>query len=118
MEETASSNFVFNNTCRRNGNGIGVFANAVGPVDGNIFAGNMLEANVGMGMSSGGYGHDPRKYAGDNVFVANTAHGNGRGGFNVAHGAIVQEYWTNNDNSDGLVGTVPHCSANVSIFEP
>ena len=118
VEETASANFVFNNTCRRNGNGIGVYANAVGPVEGNIFAANVLEANTGMGMSSGGYGHAPNKYAGNNVFVANTARGNGRGGFNIAHGATVKEYWVNNDNSDGFVGTVPHSSANVSVFEP
>ena len=78
----------------------------------------MLEANTGMGMSSGGYGHAPNKYAGNNVFVANTARGNGRGGFNIAHGATVKEYWVNNDNSDGFVGTVPHSSANVSVFEP
>ena len=33
VEETASGNFVFNNTLRRNGCGIGVYSNAVGPMD-------------------------------------------------------------------------------------
>lgn len=32
VEETASGNFVFNNTLRRNGCGIGLYSNAVGPV--------------------------------------------------------------------------------------
>ena len=36
-EETASNNFIFNNTLRRNGCGIGVYSNAVGPVAGNMF---------------------------------------------------------------------------------
>ena len=36
VEETASGNFIFNNTVRRNGCGIGVYSMAVGPVCGDF----------------------------------------------------------------------------------
>jgi parallel beta-helix repeat protein len=35
VEETAHDNMVFNNTCANNGNGIGIYSNAVGPVANN-----------------------------------------------------------------------------------
>eukprot|EP00729_Bicosta_minor_P017317 gene17317-15047_t len=53
VEETASGNFIFNNTCRRNGVGIGLEANVVGPVTNNMIINNHLVGNLGNAITAG-----------------------------------------------------------------
>ena len=53
VEETASFNVVINNTCRRNGAGISLYSNAVGPVANNFIVNNRVENNRGNGLSAG-----------------------------------------------------------------
>ena len=99
MEETASGNFVFNNTLRRNGCGIGVYSNAVGPVDHNLIVANVAEGNAGNAITAGGYGHDPRKISSGNIFAANIARdnaGHNGGQYNAHHGATAGDLWTGN----------------------
>ena len=121
MEETASGNFIFNNTCRRNGNGIGLYANAVGPVAQNMVVGNVLEANGG-GLTAGGYGHDPKKQSEGNVFAANVLRGNGGSSqINPAHGAVVGDYYVANSCAGDAAcwrQPLPASSASVAIFDP
>ena len=54
VEETASGNFIFNNTLRNNRNGIAIYSLDVGPVIGNIIANNVVENSEMYGVSSGG----------------------------------------------------------------
>jgi parallel beta-helix repeat protein len=54
VEETAHDNVVAANTCRRNGNGIAVYSNAVGPAANNFIVGNAVTDNNASGISSGG----------------------------------------------------------------
>ena len=89
----------------------------VGPVTGNIIAANTAENNAGHGLSSGGYGHDPVKHAGDNIFVGNTASGNSGNDLQIMHGAAINDYWTGNDGGY-TYDEDPHSSANVTVFEP
>ena len=99
VEETASGNFVFNNTLRRNGCGIGVYSNAVGPVDHNLIVANVAEGNAGNAITAGGYGHDPRKISSGNIFAANIARdnaGHNGGQYNAHHGATAGDLWTGN----------------------
>ena len=120
VEETAHNNFVFNNTVRRSaGNGIDVYSMDVGPVSANIIAGNTLEDNGACGLTSGGYGHDPIKHAESNIFVGNVARRNGAGSFKILHGAVQGDHWVSNDGeAPEWVGSDPHSSANVSVFDP
>eukprot|EP00658_Telonema_sp_P-2_P054939 TRINITY_DN43697_c0_g1_i1.p1 TRINITY_DN43697_c0_g1~~TRINITY_DN43697_c0_g1_i1.p1 ORF type:complete len:378 (+),score=40.71 TRINITY_DN43697_c0_g1_i1:62-1195(+) len=116
VEETASDNFLFANTCRNNkGEGIAVYSNAVGPVARNLFVNNIVTGNS-IGISSGGYGHDPRKHAEDNIYIGNVALGNNVAGFNVAHGAVEGETWLDNTNDDGW-SNVPSNSSAVTIID-
>eukprot|EP00618_Florenciella_parvula_P018012 CAMPEP_0119523370 /NCGR_PEP_ID=MMETSP1344-20130328/38448_1 /TAXON_ID=236787 /ORGANISM="Florenciella parvula, Strain CCMP2471" /LENGTH=432 /DNA_ID=CAMNT_0007561575 /DNA_START=67 /DNA_END=1362 /DNA_ORIENTATION=- len=118
VEETATNNFIFNNTASNNGgNGIALYSSVVGPVTGNIIAANTAENNAGHGLSSGGYGHDPVKHAGDNIFVGNTASGNSGNDLQIMHGAAINDYWTGNDGGY-TYDEDPHSSANVTVFEP
>ena len=119
VEETAHDNVIVANTCRRNGNGIGVYSNAVGPVANNFFIGNQLSANLAFGLTAGGYGHTANKHSEGNVFVANTGTGNVRG-MNPMHGSVHGDYWIGNtdDAANGTWYTTPAASANVSMFEP
>lgn len=129
VEETAQSNSVFNNTCRRNSNGIGVYANAVGPVTNNIFINNRLYDNRNYGLTAGGYGHAPDKMSLANTFAGNIVSNNelgnpsgaANGQINPAHGAVSLDYWTANE----VVGPVAydtthelHNSSALMIFEP
>jgi parallel beta-helix repeat protein len=125
VEETASNNFIFNNTVRRNGCGIGVYSNAVGPVAGNMFINNLMEDNKGNALTTGGMGHVPSKTSLGNIFASNVARNNGGhdgGQYNVHHGATLGDFWT--DNS--VVGNVdspaycslPNNSSETVIFDP
>lgn len=111
VEETASSNLVFNNTCRRNTDGIGIYSNAVGPVANNFIIGNIVADNIRDGIIAGGFGHNPDKHSGDNVFLANSG-----GPYQAVHGANIGDYWTGNVGA--MVGTVPMYGANVTVFNP
>jgi hypothetical protein len=53
------------------GGGIDIYSNQVGPVQNNFVIGNVVDSNIGGGLSSGGYGHQPGKYASGNVFASN-----------------------------------------------
>ena len=126
MEETANGNFVFNNTLRRNGNGLGVYANAVGPVTNNFFINNVAEDNRGNGITAGGYGHNPKKESVRNVFVGNTVLNNGGhsgGQINVHHGATYGDVWTantviGNGSVPDYAPLVPQNNSAVIIFDP
>jgi hypothetical protein len=123
VEETASSNFIFNNTLRRNGAGIGVYSNAVGPVTGNMFIGNHCEGNRGNAISTGGYGHNPKKASIGNIFASNTATNNGGhngGQYDVHHGPTLGDMWTNNHATGTAPAycAVPSDSSETVIFEP
>jgi parallel beta-helix repeat protein len=123
VEETASNNFIFNNTLRRNGAGIGVYANAVGPVATNMFVGNLCEDNKGNAITAGGYGHDPKKISLGNIFASNIARNNGGhngGQFDVHHGATTGDVWTNNQAMGAAPAycSVPYNSSSTVIFDP
>ena len=122
VEETASSNTITANTCRRNKNGIGVYSNIVGPVQANVIVGNTVSNNLAFGISSGGAGHsDGSKHSDTNIFVGNTASGNGIAAFNAMHGFVEGDYWVSNHASEPTSEWAPilyPASANVSIFEP
>ena len=122
VEETASGNFIFNNTLRRNFNGIAVYSLDVGPVIGNIIANNVVEDSIAHGFSSGGGNDDPSKHAEKNIFVSNTARNNAQGDFQIAHGTVVGDYWVANKAAEGdeitWAGNNPMNSNNVSVFEP
>lgn len=121
VEETASGNFIFNNTCRRNRNGIGLYANAVGPVANNMVIGNLLKENGG-GLTVGGYGHNPKKSSSGNIFASNVLAGNGGSSqINPAHGAVSGDYWTGNRCGGDAAcwrQPLPRNNADVAIFEP
>jgi endoglucanase len=123
VEETASGNFIFNNTLRRNGCGIGVYANAVGPVANNMFIGNLAEDNRGNAITAGGYGHNPNKVSSGNIFASNVAKnnlGHDGGQFNVHHGANVGDLWTDNTvtGATEAYGRMPHNASMVVVFDP
>ena len=123
VEETASGNFIFNNTLRRNLNGIAVYSLDVGPVTGNIIANNLIEDSTVRGISSGGgSGTSGPQHAEKNIFVANVARNNSAGDFWVMHGNVEGDYWVSNESgeTDKVIwdGTDPKSSANVSVFEP
>lgn len=123
VEETASGNTIVNNTCRRNGAGIGVYSNEVGPVQDNLFISNVLEDNIRVGIIAGGYGHDPNKYSRRNIFIANRAARNGDAAFYPDHGALDGDYWVANLNLDAPQSTpkwksLPANNSAVAIFEP
>mmetsp|Transcript_19664 Transcript_19664/g.51155 ORF Transcript_19664/g.51155 Transcript_19664/m.51155 type:complete len:378 (-) Transcript_19664:1305-2438(-) len=124
VEETAHDNFVFNNTLRRNRCGIGLYANAVGPVQSNWIVGNVLDSNEN-GLTSGGYGHLPGKYAMGNIFASNVLTNNAPGGaqVDVSHGQVIGDVWIDNtfsgpEQSWSRVPTGPTANGNVSIFAP
>jgi parallel beta-helix repeat protein len=126
VEETASYNVVTNNTCRKNGAGISLYANAVGPVSNNFIINNLVTDNVGNGLSTGGYGHNPKKISLSNTIAGNRVVDNGGhdgGQVNVHHGATTGDYWTANTfESDSGVPTgysdAVGNSSSVAIFEP
>jgi parallel beta-helix repeat protein len=117
LEESAKDCSLFNNTCQHNGDGIGVYSNAVGPVANNFIINNRLINNRRLGLSAGGYGHTGPDHHGlpislSNIFASNFISGNAydrsptRYGpapdaqVNPAHGATSMDYWTGN-NSHG-----------------
>ena len=129
VEETAHDNSLFNNTCRRNSNGIGVYANAVGPVANNVFINNLLYDNRNYGLIAGGYGHSPQKMSLGNVFAGNiisnneqgVPSGGAHGQVNPAHGAVSLDYWTANEVMGAVeydTAHLPHNSSALMIFEP
>lgn len=124
VEESASGNFIFNNTVRNNSNGIEVYSNVVGPVISNIFAANVVEKNTRYGITSGGVGNETKStHAESNIFVANHASDNGMAAFEVNHGHVEKDYWVSNTASEGdevweLKNGDLQSSANVSVFEP
>lgn len=122
VEETASGNFVFNNTVHRSNGGIAVYSNAVGPVQRNMIIGNTITGN-GAGLSAGGYGHDPKKTSLHNVFASNYLEGNGAPGgpqVNPAHGAVSGDFWTSNTIAGGgfPYKRLPADGDGVTIFDP
>ena len=122
VEETAHDNIIASNTCRRNKNGIGVYSNVVGPVKGNVFFGNLVEANSNFAMTAGGFGHTPNKHSDTNTFFANLAKSipSGQAAFNPAHGATQNDYWFNNvvETGDIDYAGVKANAAQVAIFRP
>ena len=122
VEETAHDNVICMNTCRRNGNGIGVYSHTVGPVKSNVFFGNVVQNNTGNGITSGGMGHDRLNmlHSESNVFFENMAGGNnGNSGveFNPLHGAVQQNYWFGTTLSRSLFSPQPqNISSNVTVF--
>jgi hypothetical protein len=123
VEETASNNFIFNNTLRRNACGIGVYSNAVGPVAGNMFIGNLMEDNRGSAMTTGGVGHVPSKTSLGNIFASNVARnnaGHNGGQLNVHHGATLGDMWTDNtvEGAAPAYCSVPNNSTETVIFDP
>ena len=121
--------YIFYGAGRRNSNGIGVYANAVGPVANNIFINNRLYDNHNYGLTAGGYGHSPEKMSLGNVFAGNVVSNNQlenptgarNGQINPAHGAVSLDYWTANE-VDGPVkydtAHLPRNSSAVMIFDP
>ena len=87
VEETASSNVIFNNTCENNtGNGIGVYSIVVGPVMGNAIVGNTCNRNgnsatkyTSHGISTSGKGKDGVHISKNNVVIGNNAANNRNG---------------------------------------
>ena len=120
VEETASGNFVFNNTMRRNINGIAIYSLDVGPVIGNIIANNVVVDSIKRGYSSGGGNADPSNHAEKNIFVGNYARNNGGGDFMISHGATVGDYWISNEGNSNIIwdGNDPLNSDIVAVFEP
>ena len=121
VEETASGNFIFNNTLRRNRNGIQLYSLDVGPVSGNIVAGNVVEDSSAHGISSGGgSGANGPQHAEKNVVVGNVARNNAAGDYWVNHGSVVGDFWVSNDAESDIpwAGEDPQSSASVSVFEP
>ena len=120
VEETAHDNVICMNTCRRNGNGIGVYSHTVGPVKSNVFFGNTVQNNTGNGITSGGMGHDSTLHSESNVFFENLAGGNnGNSGieFNPLHGAVQQNYWFGTTLSRSSFSPQPqNISNNVTVF--
>ena len=123
VEETASGNFVFNNTVRGAARGIAVYSNAVGPVANNFIIGNILVGN-GAGLSSGGVGHDPDKHSLRNIFASNFLQDNSEYEIDPIHGpissAVSGDYWTGNEVIGGGVEyrKLPYNYTSVTIFEP
>jgi len=122
---------IFNNTCANNGNGIGLYSNAVGPVTNNKVIGNVLRDNLGTGISTGGYGHSGPHHKGLTASVANTFASNvfinngGRNGgqANVHHGETGGDLWTSNafESSAGVPSYAQwevHNSSATVIFDP
>lgn len=115
---------IFNNTCRRNRSGIGVYSNAVGPVANNYFIGNTVSENYGSGITAGGFGHIPTKTSEGNVFIGtrgfdNAGHNGGQ--LNPHHGATAGDFWTGNDVTGDAPMWAPFPDDNASaftIFEP
>lgn len=121
VEETASGNFVFNNTVRgNNGNGIALYANAVGPVQGNMIIRNTIIGNR-QALSAGGMGHNPKKQSQDNIFASNTVVESGV--TNPSHGPARGDYWTDNSFNFSKGSRfpwhlpLPHNSEAVAIFD-
>lgn len=81
--------------------GIGVYANAVGPVARNMFVNNVLDSNRGSAITAGGKGHDgDKKTSLENVFVGNVALnnvGHNGGQYDVHHGMTEGDFWIGND---------------------
>jgi hypothetical protein len=73
VEETASGNFIFNNTVRRCGSGVGLYSNACGPVANNMVISNQISDVAGNAITAGGYGHVPTKVSTGNIFASNVA---------------------------------------------
>ena len=122
VEESASGNFVFNNTIHSSATGIGVYSNVVGPVANNMIIGNTIVGN-GQGLSAGGVGHDPKKQSQNNIFASNHLEANDGGGsqVNPSHGAVSGDFWTSNN----VVGSdfpyrqpLPANYAGVTLFDP
>jgi hypothetical protein len=121
IEETASGNFIFNNTIHRSRMGIGIYSGAVGPVQHNMIIGNTITGNS-AGMTAGGYGH-PTKQSQYNIFASNYLEGNGDPNgpqINPIHGAVRGDFWTSNV----IVGSgfpyhpLPANISGVAIFDP
>ena len=61
LEESSKYCSLFNNTCRRNKNGIALYTLTVGPVTNHFVINNMLIGNQMYGLSVGGLGHGNQK---------------------------------------------------------
>jgi len=125
---------LFNNTCRNNRNGIGVYSNEVGPVANNYIIGNVLKNNMQYGLTSGAIGHEETKISLQNTFASNFIAGNAwdqadpdhTAQVNPAHGATTGDYYTNNiikgSDDAGLdrydLKSVPSNVSSLAIFEP
>ena len=128
VEETANGNFVFNNTIRRCGSGIGLYSNAVGPVANNMVIGNRISEVSGDAITAGGVGHPSTKVSMGNIFASNVATNNGGhdgGQFMIHHGATLGDFWTDNvaTSDDARPGqsaeyTPWHNSSEVVVFDP
>ena len=131
VEETASSNFVASNTCRRNREGIAVYSNVVGPVSNNFIVGNAVTDNQVSGVSAGGTNtdSDQTKISQENVFLANHGANNGQGMYpKKGKDAVKGDYWVSTSDdvytADGNEGMwyMPPSGAGVnkmvSMFQP
>ncbi|GMI30601.1 hypothetical protein TrCOL_g2220 [Triparma columacea] len=118
VEETASGNFIFNNSVSHNTNGIELYSLTVGPVTGNIIANNRVVKNLKKGISSGGGNADASNHADSNIFVGNKASGNGEGDLWVNHGHIQNDFWVSNEGEWVMDGGDLMSSKNVSVFDP
>lgn len=123
VEETAHGNFIFNNTVRRSGSGIGVYSNAVGPVADNMIIANTLEGNYGCAITAGGVGHNPEKTSKGNIFAGNAAidnAGHDGGQYDIHHGATLGDLWIGN-TAVGPAATYtvsPQNATEVVVFDP
>ena len=132
VEETASGNFVFNNTVRRSASGIAVYSMAVGPVQSNMIVGNTITDSHGgkygsYGLSAGAYGHDPAKQSLNNIFASNHLERNGDtpGAPQIRphhgpDGANSGDFWISNTVVGGFPydSSLPTDNAAVTIFDP
>ncbi|GMI03627.1 hypothetical protein TrRE_jg8635 [Triparma retinervis] len=118
VEETASGNFIFNNTVSYNVNGIELYSLTVGPVMGNIVANNRVFKNLRKGISSGGGNGEEKNHADSNVFVGNEASGNGEGDLFANHGHVQNDYWVSNVGEWVFDEGDLASSKNASVFEP
>jgi hypothetical protein len=120
LEETAARCSLFNNTCRWNENGIGLYTLDVGPVADNFVLGNTMVENRRYGLSVGGLGgEDETKRSTRNVFATNYIARNNLdqsptqwgdapvSQVNPVHGGVSGDYWTNNVVENGGVEGAP-----------
>lgn len=123
VEETASGNFIFNNTLTKNLNGIAVYSLDVGPVQGNIIANNRIEDSVKYGISAGGGLEDATRESKNNIFVGNILKNNAEGDCWIQHGSdgsVEGDYWVSNVGDGQKIDwqANPESSSAVSVFDP